>query len=74
MPSYHDADGSHAMTVEEIEEVIAGFIAAAVRARQSGFDGVEEFDEVVFSGDLNKVLGPVKTQFGYHLIEVTNRW
>jgi peptidyl-prolyl cis-trans isomerase C len=34
---------------------------------------VKEFDEVVFSGDLNKVLGPVKTQFGYHLIEVTNR-
>ena len=43
LPSYHDADGSHAMTVAEIEEVIAGFIAAAVRARQSGFDGVEVF-------------------------------
>jgi len=35
---------------------------------------VKEFDEVVFSADLNKVLGPVKTQFGYHLIEVTSRW
>lgn len=35
---------------------------------------VKEFDEVVFSGELNKVLGPVKTQFGYHLIEVSNRW
>ena len=34
---------------------------------------VKEFDEVVFSGDLNTVLGPVKTQFGYHLLEVTNR-
>jgi peptidyl-prolyl cis-trans isomerase C len=34
---------------------------------------VREFDEVVFSGDLNKVLGPIKTQFGYHLIEVTAR-
>lgn len=34
---------------------------------------VKEFDEVVFSGDIGKVLGPVKTQFGYHLIEVTNR-
>ena len=34
---------------------------------------VREFDEVVFSGDINKVLGPVKTQFGYHLIEVTAR-
>lgn len=35
---------------------------------------VREFDEVVFSGEINKVLGPVRTQFGYHLIEVTNRW
>ncbi len=34
---------------------------------------VKEFDEVVFSGAIGKVLGPVKTQFGYHLIEVTNR-
>tara|TARA_R110002049_G_scaffold309268_1_gene519555 strand:- start:77256 stop:77537 length:282 start_codon:yes stop_codon:yes gene_type:complete len=34
---------------------------------------VKEFDEVVFSQDLNKVHGPVKTQFGYHLIEITNR-
>ena len=34
---------------------------------------VKEFDEVVFSGDLNTVLGPVKTQFGYHLLEVTDR-
>lgn len=34
---------------------------------------VREFDEVVFSGELGKVHGPVKTQFGYHLIEVTNR-
>lgn len=35
---------------------------------------VKEFDEVVFSGEVGKVLGPVKTQFGYHLIEVTKRW
>ncbi len=34
---------------------------------------VREFDEVVFSGEVGKVLGPVKTQFGYHLIEVTSR-
>ena len=34
---------------------------------------VKEFDEVVFSGEIGKVLGPVKTQFGYHLIEITNR-
>lgn len=34
---------------------------------------VKEFEEVVFSGELNKVLGPIKTQFGYHLVEVTQR-
>jgi len=34
---------------------------------------VKEFDEVVFSGEIGKVLGPVKTQFGYHLIEITDR-
>jgi peptidyl-prolyl cis-trans isomerase C len=34
---------------------------------------VPEFDEVVFNDALNTVHGPVKTQFGYHLLEVTSR-
>ncbi len=34
---------------------------------------VKEFDQVVFSAPLNVVQGPVKTQFGYHLVEVTSR-
>lgn len=34
---------------------------------------VKEFDEVVFSAEVGKVQGPVKTQFGYHLLEVTSR-
>jgi peptidyl-prolyl cis-trans isomerase C len=34
---------------------------------------VPEFDQVVFSADVNSVQGPVKTQFGYHLLEVTSR-
>jgi len=34
---------------------------------------VREFDEVVFSAPVGEVQGPVKTQFGYHLVEVTNR-
>jgi peptidyl-prolyl cis-trans isomerase C len=34
---------------------------------------VPEFDSVVFSAPLNEVQGPVKTQFGYHLLEVTAR-
>lgn len=34
---------------------------------------VKEFDEVVFSAALHQVHGPVKTQFGYHLLEITSR-
>lgn len=34
---------------------------------------VKEFDDIVFSGELGKTHGPVKTQFGYHLIEITSR-
>jgi peptidyl-prolyl cis-trans isomerase C len=34
---------------------------------------VPEFDKVVFSGEVGKVHGPVKTQFGYHLVEITKR-
>ena len=34
---------------------------------------VPEFDKVVFSADIGSVEGPVKTQFGYHLLEVTSR-
>jgi len=34
---------------------------------------VKEFDEVVFNEELNQVHGPVKTQFGYHLLEITER-
>ena len=34
---------------------------------------VAEFDKVVFGGEVGVVHGPVKTQFGYHLLEVTSR-
>ena len=34
---------------------------------------VKEFDAVVFSAPVGEVQGPVKTQFGYHLVEVTRR-
>ncbi len=34
---------------------------------------VPEFDQVVFSAPVGEVQGPVKTQFGYHLVEVTER-
>lgn len=34
---------------------------------------VREFDTVVFKDAVNVVHGPVKTQFGYHLVEITRR-
>ncbi|MDD5131758.1 MAG: peptidylprolyl isomerase [bacterium] len=59
---------------------VAKQFSACPSGRQGGNLGeftpgqmVKEFDEVVFSGQLNTVLGPVKTQFGYHLIEITSR-
>jgi len=34
---------------------------------------VPEFDAVVFNDEVGAVHGPIKTQFGYHLIEITSR-
>lgn len=34
---------------------------------------VPEFDQAVFTGPVNELIGPVKTQFGYHIILVTER-
>ena len=34
---------------------------------------VKEFDEAAFGADIGKVVGPVKTQFGYHLIMTTKK-
>ena len=31
---------------------------------------VPEFDQAVFAAEVGKVVGPVKTQFGYHLIRL----
>ena len=35
---------------------------------------VPEFDQAVFrGGDVGELQGPIQTQFGYHLLEVTSR-
>lgn len=34
---------------------------------------VKEFDDVVFGYEVGKVHGPIKTQFGFHLVEITSR-
>jgi len=59
-------------------------VARANSACPSGRDGgdlgtfspgqmVKEFNDVCFNDEVGVVHGPVKTQFGYHLIEVTDR-
>lgn len=73
----------------ELKEKIAGGadfgeLAAAHSSCPSGAQGgalgtfspgqmVPEFDAAVFGGDVGEVQGPVKTDFGYHLLEVTQR-
>jgi len=34
---------------------------------------VPEFDQVVFKEAVGKVHGPIQTQFGFHLVEITER-
>ncbi|MDA7905159.1 peptidyl-prolyl cis-trans isomerase [Rhodopirellula sp.] len=73
----------------ELKQLIAGgedFAALAAEhsscpsGKQGGALGtfspgqmVPEFDKAVFGGEVGVVQGPVKTQFGYHLLEVTER-
>ncbi len=74
---------------EELKQKIAGgadFAAVAAehskcpsgqRGGELGTFGkgqmVKEFEAVVFSAPVGEVQGPIKTDFGYHLIEVTAR-
>jgi len=74
---------------EKIKQEIAGGADFADMARQhsecpSGKDGgdlgeftpgqmVPEFDRVVFREAVGVVHGPIQTQFGYHLVEITSR-
>lgn len=74
---------------QEIKDRIAngedfGDLAREVSLCPSGRDGgnlgtfrpgqmVREFNDVCFNEAVGVVHGPVKTQFGYHLIEITAR-
>ncbi len=74
---------------QEVQEKLSGGQAFAEMARKysqcpsakSGGDlgwfgkgrMVPEFEKAAFEGEKGKILGPVKTQFGYHLIKVLDR-
>ncbi|HNT72704.1 MAG TPA: peptidylprolyl isomerase [Methanothrix sp.] len=34
---------------------------------------VPEFEQAAFAGEKGKVVGPVKTDFGYHLIKILDK-
>lgn len=34
---------------------------------------VPEFEQAAFAADIGKVIGPIKTQFGYHVIKVSGK-
>lgn len=54
---------------DSITAVAGGDLGVFARGRM-----VQSFDSAVFDTRLNRVTAPVKTGFGVHLIEVTQRW
>ena len=40
-PSVNEETGAHALSLDEVEALVAAFVAGAVRAERAGFDGVE---------------------------------
>lgn len=74
---------------ELLEKIVAGEVTFEDAAKEhstcpSGAQGgslgqfgrgqmVPEFDQAAFAAEVDHVVGPVKTQFGYHLIKVTEK-
>lgn len=74
---------------ELLEKIVAGEVTFEDAAKEhstcpSGAQGgslgqfgrgqmVPEFDQAAFDAEVDHVVGPVKTQFGYHLIKVTEK-
>lgn len=67
-----EAGEDFATLAREYSECPSGAEGGALGTFRPGMM-VKEFDQVVFSGALGQVHGPVQTQFGYHLIEITAR-
>lgn len=67
-----EAGADFAAVAKEHSDCPSGSEGGALGSFRPGMM-VKEFDAVVFSGPIGEVLGPVKTQFGYHLIEITDR-
>jgi len=62
--------GDFAEIAKEYSECPSGYEGGDLGTFGPG-EMVKAFDKVVFKGKVGKLYGPIKTQFGYHLIEVT---
>ncbi len=66
------AGADFAKIAEEHSECPSGKQGGALGEFEPG-QMVKEFDDVVFNAECGKIHGPIKTDFGYHLIEITQR-
>ena len=67
-------------TIDDFEQ-LAKIYSECPSSRSGGYLGcfgrkqmVKEFEDAAFGGNIGEVIGPVKTQFGYHLIWVTRKY
>ena len=55
------------------KELLANFNAEITTAEKGGL--INELDKVVFSNNRsNKVIGPIRSNFGYHIVEILDRY
>lgn len=62
-------------------QVLARIYSECPSGRNGGYLGcfgrkqmVKEFEKAAFEGNVGEVIGPVKTEYGYHLIWITRRF
>jgi parvulin-like peptidyl-prolyl isomerase len=63
------ADIAQRESADQVSAVLGGDLGTFPKGRMMG-----AFDSAVFVAPLNTVLEPVRTPFGYHIIEVQDRW
>jgi peptidyl-prolyl cis-trans isomerase D len=63
------AEVARAESTDEISAEEGGSLGVFAKGRMT-----PAFDSAVFAARLNRITEPVKTPFGFHLVEVTDRW
>ncbi len=76
-PAAYDRACAHHVLVASAEEANSADKASAALGGDLGCQGrrmyVEAFEQAVWEGEVGVVQGPIKTEFGYHLIRVDRR-